>query len=161
MERIFNFHQNASSFIAYIFLFFLCLIRFQPLHKMAEPRFHWADYLVLGISLFLSCTVGVYYGIMDQKKKKNTTEDFLMAGRKMAILPVSISMIATSLSATSILGNPVELYYYGVVLWTSVFGIALALPIVAHAIAPIYHRMKVVSANEVKFYTIFFQFIST
>ncbi len=98
---------------------------------------------------------------MDQKKKKNTTEDFLMAGRKMAILPVSISMIATSLSATSILGNPVELYYYGVVLWTSVFGIALALPIVAHAIAPIYHRMKVVSANEVKFYTIFFQFIST
>ncbi len=119
---------------------------------MAESRFDWSDYLVLGMSLFLSCTVGVYYAILDWKRKKNTTENFLMAGRKMAVIPVSLSMIATTFSAGSFLGNPVELYYFGVAVWSSTLGIVLALPVVAHVVAPVYHQMKVVSANEVMAY---------
>ncbi len=122
---------------------------------MDEPGFHWADYLVLGISLFLSCAVGVYYGIMDRKWKRNTTEDFLMAGRTMSILPVAVSMVATIMSAISILGNPVELYYFGVVYWVLTLGNILALPIVAHFVAPVFYKLKVVSANQVRFCTPF------
>ncbi len=117
---------------------------------MTESRFHWADYLVLGISLFLSCAVGVYYGIVDWKHKRNTTEDFLMAGRKMSMLPVAISMIVTMISALSILSIPVELYYFGVVFWMFALGKILALPVIAHFVAPVFHNMKVVSANQVR-----------
>lgn len=122
---------------------------------MADSLFHWADYVVLGISLLFSCAVGIYYGIMDQKRKKRTTEDFLMAGRKMSILPVSMSILSSALSAISFLGNPVELYYYGVAFWTTGLGFSLAMPVLAHAVAPVYHKMKVVSANEVRFYRVY------
>ncbi len=117
---------------------------------MVEPRFHWGDYLVLGISLFLSCAVGVYYGIMDWKRKNNTTEDFLMAGRKMTALPVAVSIVVTMMSAITLLGNPVELYYFGVVYWVYTLGNAAGLPIVAHFVAPVFHKMKVVSVNQVR-----------
>ncbi len=105
---------------------------------------------MLAISLFLSCIIGVYYGIMDQKKKRNTTEHYLMAGRKASIIPVSVSMIVTIYSATSFMANPFEVYYYGVVYWTSTIGYALAIPVIAHFIAPVFHNMTVVSANEVR-----------
>ncbi len=121
---------------------------------MPVPRFHWGDYLVLGISLFLACAVGLYYGVMDRKQKLNTTEDFLMAGRKMSVLPVAISMVVTMLSAIAFLGNPVELYYYGVVYWVVAVGYSLALPVIAHFVAPVFHKMKVVSANEVRIHTL-------
>ncbi len=110
---------------------------------------------MLAISLLLSCTIGVYYGIMDQKRKKNTTEHFLMAGRKASILPVSVSMIVTGYSALSFIANPVELYYYGAVYFTSIIGYCLAMPVVAHFVAPVFHKMKVVSANEVRCYKVF------
>ncbi len=106
---------------------------------------------MLGISLFLSCAVGVYYGVMDQKKKRNTTEHYLMAGRKASIVPVSISMIVTGYSSLSFMANPVEVYYSGVMYWTSALGQALAMPVIAHVMAPVFHKMKVVSANEVSF----------
>ncbi len=117
---------------------------------MAEQRFHWADYLVLGISLFVSCTVGIYYAIMDWKRKRNTTEDFLMAGRKMSIVPVAASLLVTWMSSISLIGNPVELYYFGVVAWLLTLGQVLALPVVAEFLAPVYHKMKVVSVYQVK-----------
>ncbi len=121
--------------------------------RMTESRFHWADYLVLGISLVLSCAVGVYYGIVDWKHKRNTTEDFLMAGRKMSMLPVAISMIATMISALTLLSSPVELYNFGVVFWMFPLGKILALPVIAHFVAPVFHNMKVVSVNQVRWHS--------
>ena len=124
---------------------------------MSESRLHWVDYLVLAISLVLSCAVGVYYGIMDWKGKKNTAEDFLMAGRKMPIIPVAVSLLVSTISSIALMGNPVELYYFGIVFWLFTFGGVLALPIVAHFLAPVFHKMQVVSVNEVRFYTECFQ----
>ncbi len=73
----------------------------------------------------------------------------------MAILPVSISMIVTGYSSISFLANPVELYYVGVVYWATALGYSLAMVAVAHVMAPVFHKMKVVSANEVRSYTVF------
>ncbi len=73
-----------------------------------------------------------------------------MAGRKMSMLPVAISMIATMISALTILSIPVELYYFGAVLWMFTLGKILALPVIAHFVAPVFHNMKVVSANQVR-----------
>ena len=57
---------------------------------MAEVgRFHWADYLVFGVVMGISALVGVYFGIKDRRKM--STEQFLMAGRNMHVLPVAAS----------------------------------------------------------------------
>ena len=55
-----------------------------------QHRFHWADYLVFVLILGLSMSTGIYFGII--KRGRQTTEDFLMAGRKMNIFPVAVSI---------------------------------------------------------------------
>ncbi len=75
----------------------------------------------------------------------------------MSILPVAVSLIVSTLSSISLMGNPVELYYFGIVFWLFTFGEVLALPIAAHFLIPVFHKMKVVSVNEVSFYTEPFQ----
>ena len=112
-----------------------------------QLHFHWADYLVFGISLAISASVGVFYGWLD--RKKNTPEEFLMAGRNMPIFPVSVSMFVSWISAVSFLGDPVEAYYHGAVYMIFGVGYASALPFVAFVFAPHYYRARIVSAYEV------------
>ena len=53
-------------------------------------RFHWADYLVFGISLIITIGIGIYHGC---RGRKGNTEDYLMGSRDMSIIPVSLSLI--------------------------------------------------------------------
>ena len=52
--------------------------------------FHWADYLVFGIFLIVSASVGFIIGWKDRKKK--TAKDFLTGGKSMHWLPTALSM---------------------------------------------------------------------
>ena len=58
-----------------------------------SERFGWQDYLVFSVMLAASAAVGVFYACLGRRKKENT-EDFLMAGRQMTTLPVALSLIA-------------------------------------------------------------------
>uniref|UniRef100_A0A1I7ZX18 Sodium-dependent multivitamin transporter n=1 Tax=Steinernema glaseri TaxID=37863 RepID=A0A1I7ZX18_9BILA len=86
---------------------------------MAFYQLSVVDYLVFSSFLLLSVGVGVYYAIVD-KFKKNTggckTEEYLMGGRKMSIIPVSLSLVTTFLSGITLLGTPAEVYDHGL-LW--------------------------------------------
>ena len=113
---------------------------------MGTLHFHWADYLVFGTSLLLSVSVGVFYGWRDRNKK--SVEEFLMAGRNMPVVPVSLSLFVSWISAIAFLGDPVEVYYHGVVYILLGVGYAACLPFVAYLFAPVFYRMKVTSAYE-------------
>lgn len=54
--------------------------------------FHWADYLVLALTLAISLVVGLYYGCFGSKQ--NTDLEYLLANRQMKTIPVAISLIA-------------------------------------------------------------------
>ncbi|ELU18422.1 hypothetical protein CAPTEDRAFT_136710, partial [Capitella teleta] len=114
--------------------------------SMEVQHFHWADYLAFVLSLMMSASIGIYYGWTDRKKK--STEDYLMAGRSMSILPVAVSLFVSWASAISFLGDPVQVYYYGTIYWLFGVGYCLAIPPAAHFFAPKLHRMKLISANE-------------
>jgi len=51
----------------------------------------WTEYLVFAAVLVASLGIGVFYGFFGNKN--NTNEDFLMAGRSMSILPVTLSLV--------------------------------------------------------------------
>lgn len=50
------------------------------------------DYIVFAIMLMVSAGIGVYFGFFS--KSKNTTEEYLMGGKKMKTLPIAISLVA-------------------------------------------------------------------
>ena len=72
-------------------------------------RFSWSDYLTLALTLALSTAVGMYYGFIDRHKR--TMDDFLMAGRDMHYIPVSLSLFVSWLSAIALIGDPVDVGY--------------------------------------------------
>lgn len=53
--------------------------------------FSWVDYVVFVFMLAISAVVGVYWGFM---KKQTTQSDYLLGGRNMKVVPVSMSLVA-------------------------------------------------------------------
>lgn len=54
-------------------------------------KFSWVDYVVFVFMLAISAIVGVYWGFM---KKQTTQNDYLLGGRNMQVIPVSMSLVA-------------------------------------------------------------------
>lgn len=111
--------------------------------------FSGIDYTVFGLSLLLSATIGIYYGCFGGKQ--NTTTDFLMGGKDMGILPVALSMVASFLSAISVLGQPAEIYYFGTQFCFFILSAFICMPLVSIIFLPVFHGLQVTSAYEVRF----------
>lgn len=65
-----------------------------------------ADYVVFALMLVVSAAVGVYYAWADRGQR--SSGDFLMGGRRLTALPVSLSLTASFMSAITVLSNPAE-----------------------------------------------------
>ena len=109
--------------------------------------FHWVDYLIFILVLVISTAIGIFFAWKDRRKQN--ADDFLLGGRKMGIFPVSLSLMATLLSAVMVLGVPAEVYYNGSIYWLILFSNILVYPVAAHMFLPVYHNLGITSAYEV------------
>ncbi len=112
------------------------------------PSFHWVDVLVFVLYLCIVAGMGVFFGW--RSRKKATTKEFLMGGGQMHWLATGISMCSSFMSAVFILGTPSEYYYYGADFYYLSIAYLTALPISAHIYLPVFHRLKLTSAYEVR-----------
>lgn len=116
--------------------------------KDYSEKFGAVEYVVFSSVLVASAGIGVYYGWIGRKKAQ-TNDEFLTAGKSMPILPVALSLICSFVSAITILGNPPEVYYYGtqyLLIATGFIPITLAL---AYIYVPVFFRLQLTSAYEV------------
>nr|CAH0110367.1 unnamed protein product [Daphnia galeata] len=112
----------------------------------AEQFFSWADYLVFVAMLVISAIIGIYYACCGAKQ--NTTSEFLMAGRNMGTFPVAMSLIASFMSAITLLGTPAEIYQFGTMYWLIVVAFFLVVPATNYLYMPIFYQLQVTSAYE-------------
>ena len=105
------------------------------------------DYIVFGLMLVLSSAVSLYYGY---KGKQKSTKEYLTASGSMHWMPISISLMATFLSAIALMGMPSEVYTYGVQYFVSYFSVIAMVLSSALIYAPIFYKTQVTSANEVR-----------
>ncbi len=105
------------------------------------------DYVVFGCMLGISVLIGIYHAIAGGGQK--TTKEFLLADRNMNPIPVSMSLVATFISAITVLGTPAEMYVYGSMYWLFAISFIFAGLFVARFTMPIFFRFETVSANEV------------
>lgn len=75
-------------------------------------HFSAIDYGVFVTMLLLSALIGVYFGFISKKKQNNTSE-YLLGSKQMGFLPIAASLIASHISATTLLALPAEIYHYG------------------------------------------------
>lgn len=55
-------------------------------------NFDLTDYTVFGVMLSFSAAIGLYFGCFDSNEQ--TTEEYLLGGRKMKTIPIAISLVA-------------------------------------------------------------------
>jgi len=59
------------------------------------------DYVVLVLTLLVSVAIGLWYAWRDRNK---TATEYLTAGGKMKILPMALSLMASFISSSHLLG---------------------------------------------------------
>ncbi|XP_065835137.1 sodium-coupled monocarboxylate transporter 1-like [Oscarella lobularis] len=114
---------------------------------MAAPHFASIDYIVFGLTVCASLTIGLGLSRAGRNRTESTSE-FLMAGRSMKSVPIALSLLASFLSAVTILGFPSEVYFYGVQYAIGVLAYFIAAPIVVSVFVPVFYGLKLTSAYE-------------
>lgn len=109
--------------------------------------FSTEDYSVFVVMLSISAGIGIYFGFF-QGKKNQTTEDYLLGGRKMKIFPIAVSLIASQLSGVSIMSVPAEMYSYGAQYWIiapTMFAIVL---IINYIFVPVFYNNQITNCYQ-------------
>ncbi|XP_016281242.1 sodium-coupled monocarboxylate transporter 1-like isoform X1 [Monodelphis domestica] len=107
------------------------------------------DYFVFGAMLLISALIGLYYYLTE---RHDSDSDFLMGGRQMPGYTVSLSLLASFLSALTVLGMPVEVYYYGAIYLYDILTFTIVIGITGEVYLPIFYRLKITSTYEVDKY---------
>lgn len=110
-------------------------------------RFTVWDYVVFGGMLCVSASIGIFYAIKGVRSKA-TTDDFLMGGRSMSVFPVALSILASFMSAITLLGTASEMYIYGTQYLFIIFSYCLVIPATAYLYMPVFYGLQVTSAYE-------------
>ena len=76
---------------------------------MGVKSFGIVDYALFATSLAIAAGIGIYHAIKGWKKT-STTDDFLMGDRNLKVLPLTVSLAVSVISAVTILGLPAEMY---------------------------------------------------
>ncbi|XP_011501301.1 PREDICTED: sodium-coupled monocarboxylate transporter 1 isoform X2 [Ceratosolen solmsi marchali] len=115
-------------------------------HPTLANYFSWADYVVLGAMLIISCLIGTFYACFS--KKQQTSEDFLLGGSDMGTFPMAMSLAASFITAIELLGNPAEMYEYGTQFWMICLAFVLVVPITSQLYLPVYMKLRLTSSYE-------------
>lgn len=102
------------------------------------------DYVVLGVMLVISAGIGVYYRFTGGKQK--TTQEYLLGDRSLSVFPVAVSLMASFMSAITLLGVSMENYAYGTQFVVINFSYGLATPIAAYWFLPVFFKLQATSA---------------
>ena len=109
---------------------------------------HWLDYFIFIAFLAASLGIGIYHSLTGGRQK--TTQEFIMANRKLKVLPTMISLVASYRSAIMILGQTAEMYNWGIQAWVIGDLVWIASNILTERlIVPWIYPLKLTSSFEV------------
>ncbi|XP_076245140.1 sodium-coupled monocarboxylate transporter 2 [Calliopsis andreniformis] len=115
-------------------------------HELKQLSFGWTDYTLFTGLLGISVLIGIYFGCFE-KKQDNTTE-YLLGGKSMSCFPVSMSLIASHISAVSLLAIPVEVYQYGTQYAACIFTSFISCGLIALIYMPVFYQLQLTSTFE-------------
>ncbi|BES87286.1 sodium-coupled monocarboxylate transporter [Nesidiocoris tenuis] len=69
----------------------------------------WFEFLVVIVSLGITLAIGLYFS----RTANRSLQEYMLGGRQMSVIPVSLSIAATYLSSSSLVATSQEVYFYG------------------------------------------------
>lgn len=107
------------------------------------------DYVFFIGTLVVSLLIGIFFGY--RNRSKHSTKEVLLAGGKMHFIPVAMSLLASFMSAITLLGTPAEMYNFTTMYWYIGISYFFVMFMAAHIYIPIFYNLKVTSAYEVRY----------
>ncbi|CAN7997545.1 unnamed protein product, partial [Ixodes pacificus] len=104
------------------------------------------DYAVFTVMLLVSALIGVYYRFTGDRQR--TAREYLVANKNMSVVPVSFSLMASFMSAVTLLGVPSENYFYGTQFLLINVAYVFGTPFAAYMFLPVFYKMQIVSVYE-------------
>ncbi len=121
--------------------------KINPLTMHHDKNFSLIDYLVFGSLLVASSLIGVFFAWKARHAKN--AEHYFTGGRKLAVFPVTMSLIASFMSTNTLLGVPAEVYQVGTQFGMQVISITIVILLAAEVFMPVFYRIGCTSVNEV------------
>jgi solute carrier family 5 (sodium-coupled monocarboxylate transporter), member 8/12 len=112
-----------------------------------QALFGAVDYTVFLVMLAVSTSIGIYFGCFGNTS--DSTDEYLLGGRRMKILPIAISLIASQISGIAIMTVPVEMYGYGTQYWIVVPTIVLVGVLLNYVIVPVFYNNHISNCYQV------------
>ncbi|XP_049870014.1 putative sodium-dependent multivitamin transporter isoform X2 [Pectinophora gossypiella] len=104
------------------------------------------DYVIMAATMVASVAIGLYFRFTGGKQKTN--EEYLLADRNMSIFPVAVSLMASFMSAITLLGVSAENYYYGMIFVVINISYGIATPIATQLFLPVFFGLQKTSTYE-------------
>ncbi|GBN01612.1 Sodium-coupled monocarboxylate transporter 1 [Araneus ventricosus] len=105
-----------------------------------------ADYILFILMLLVSSGIGLYFRFSGGRQR--TTSEFLLAGKNMPILPVAFSIMASYLSAITVIGTPAEVYIFGIHLLYTCVSYPIGVVIASYVCLPVFFKLGECTAYE-------------
>ncbi|GFO25699.1 sodium-coupled monocarboxylate transporter 1 [Plakobranchus ocellatus] len=112
------------------------------------PGLGVVDYFIFIFIMLISIAIGLKRAIEGNFQPE--LDDYLLAGRSMSALPVSLSLSVSFLSSISMLGIPDEMYYYGIAFAWFMFGFLICIFISVNVYVPAFYMLGITSVYEVR-----------
>lgn len=113
---------------------------------MVQSVFGVWDYAIMALTMISSIAIGLYFRFSGGKQKTN--EEYLLADRNMSILPVAVSLMASFMSAITLLGVSSENYSYGMQFVVINISYGIATPIASRYYLPVFFGLQKTSTYE-------------
>lgn len=104
-------------------------------------RFGGWDFTVFGVMLAISTAIGVYFGFFAHTA--NTTDEYLMGGKKMKTIPIAISLVASQLSGLSLMTIPSEIYTFGINYVFLTISLVFVIPVLSYLVIPVFYQNNI------------------
>ncbi|XP_036322020.1 sodium-coupled monocarboxylate transporter 1-like [Rhagoletis pomonella] len=115
-------------------------------NKFGQFTFDKIDYFVFTTMLSASLLIGIYFAFFGHGA--DNTEEYLLGGKRMKTIPIAISLIASQLSAISIMTIPAEMYSFGMNWWFNVVTMILIVPLLCWVIIPVFYNNNLSNCYE-------------
>ena len=114
-----------------------------------DKNFAILDYVVFIGLLASSSMIGIYFAWAARNAKNS--DHFFTGNRKLAIFPVTLSLVASFMSTNTLLGVPAEVYQVGTQIMLQIISITLIIILASEIFMPVYYQLNITSVNEYLF----------
>ncbi|XP_067914754.1 sodium-coupled monocarboxylate transporter 1-like [Heterodontus francisci] len=110
--------------------------------------FQVLDYVVFGLTLLVSAAIGIFCAFKRGRTGQETTEEFLVGNRQFSAYPIALSLASSFLSAITVIGNPAEVYSFGIMFLMFVFTWLFTMAATCLIYIPLFCRLNIISTYE-------------